>query len=242
MEIRIYQINPDLDEHHVRFSNLSSTKALSGQEQINSGIYDCVFHGEVDCKGLEELYEKFNLDHPKDFIGRSMSVSDVVELCSAKDNPSEFYFCDSVGFKKVNFNKKDCLTLNQETGEIDYNYLFYNQMQEELNQFENHLKTLPSDEILNHVYECAIKRDIVYSLEGNPMGFQESKALYNSGCTLDVLYTQVNKSVSYMEDIEDVIHIVAFEEERKAKSLSLLQQMANIHRQEKKKEELELER
>ena len=44
---------------------------------------------------LDELFQKFNLNHPEDFHGNSMSVSDVVIL----DN--EIYFCDSLGWKKV---------------------------------------------------------------------------------------------------------------------------------------------
>ena len=44
---------------------------------------------------LEQLFDKFNRNHPEDFTGHSLSVSDVVIL----DN--EIYFCDSFGWKKV---------------------------------------------------------------------------------------------------------------------------------------------
>ena len=44
---------------------------------------------------LEQLFDKFNRNHPEDFTGHSLSVSDVVIL----DN--EIYFCDSIGWKKV---------------------------------------------------------------------------------------------------------------------------------------------
>lgn len=40
---------------------------------------------------------KFNLAHPADFIGHSMSVSDII--CYPELN--EYYFCDSFGFAKV---------------------------------------------------------------------------------------------------------------------------------------------
>lgn len=46
-----------------------------------------------DC--LNELYEQFNMEHPRDFEGHSMSVSDIVKL--GKD----YYFCDDIGFKKI---------------------------------------------------------------------------------------------------------------------------------------------
>lgn len=44
---------------------------------------------------LDKIFEQFNLNHPEDFKGHSLSVSDVVIL----DN--EIYFCDSIGWKKV---------------------------------------------------------------------------------------------------------------------------------------------
>ena len=44
----------------------------------------------------------FNLDHPKGYKGRSLSVSDVVEIIGA-DGESTYNFCDTVGFQKVNF-------------------------------------------------------------------------------------------------------------------------------------------
>lgn len=44
---------------------------------------------------LDEIFEQFNLRHPEDFRGHSLSVSDVVIM----DN--EIYFCDSFGWVKV---------------------------------------------------------------------------------------------------------------------------------------------
>jgi hypothetical protein len=37
----------------------------------------------------------FNLEHPKDFRGHSLSVSDIVQM------EDEFYYCDSFGWKKI---------------------------------------------------------------------------------------------------------------------------------------------
>ena len=45
--------------------------------------------------GLEEIYEIFNLRHPDGYRGRSLSVSDIVEL------PDGLHFCDSFGWKPV---------------------------------------------------------------------------------------------------------------------------------------------
>jgi len=51
--------------------------------------------GENDFDILEKLFIKFNINHPQDFSGHSMSVSDVVILNGKK------YYCDSIGWKEI---------------------------------------------------------------------------------------------------------------------------------------------
>jgi hypothetical protein len=53
---------------------------------------------------LEELFRQFNLEHPQDFYGHSLSVSDLVMLVSAKEsvkNRVHPFYCDSWGWKEV---------------------------------------------------------------------------------------------------------------------------------------------
>lgn len=61
--------------------------------------YEIVYEGEIEGSDpisiLDELWVIFNINHPNDYHGRSMSVSDVVVLDDAK------YFCDSIGWEKV---------------------------------------------------------------------------------------------------------------------------------------------
>lgn len=104
MKIRIYQIDTDRDTQGAAFTDLDRLERMNGIGNIDSSIYDMVFEGEVFCTELEEVYEMFNLDEPEDFHGRSMSVSDVVEILS-QDGAEEpgFYYCDSIGFQAVDF-------------------------------------------------------------------------------------------------------------------------------------------
>ena len=48
---------------------------------------------------LEDIYRTFNVDHPADFKGHSLSVSDVVVLHQNGQNTA--HYCDSVGFQQV---------------------------------------------------------------------------------------------------------------------------------------------
>ena len=48
---------------------------------------------------MDSLYEKFNLSHPKDFTGHSLSVSDVIVWNNGKETKA--YYVDSYGFKEL---------------------------------------------------------------------------------------------------------------------------------------------
>lgn len=103
MNIRIYQVNMERDPNNVCFMGYDRLEKLQGTTDIDSTIYDKVFEGEVNCFTLEKLYEIFNREHPAGYKGRSMSVSDVVEIVDGMTGKSYFHFCDSFGFKEVSF-------------------------------------------------------------------------------------------------------------------------------------------
>lgn len=69
------------------------------KDKFNIWDYDKVYEGTVegdkDIEMLEELFEIFNIRHPEDFHGHSLSTSDIVKLDDI------FWYCDSIGWKKV---------------------------------------------------------------------------------------------------------------------------------------------
>ncbi len=83
MKIRIYQVDMDRDVNRVAFANLEHLERYQGSSEIDSSIYNRVYEGDVECNDLEEVYQMFNLNHPKDYLGRSLSVSDIVEIIEA---------------------------------------------------------------------------------------------------------------------------------------------------------------
>ena len=105
MNIAIYQINLDRDHNRIGFVGLDRLRQYQGSSEIDSEIYDRVFEGEVDCGNPEDVYRMFNLEHPEGFKGRSLSVSDVVEIIG-DDGESTFHFCDDIGFKEVAFDSE----------------------------------------------------------------------------------------------------------------------------------------
>jgi len=69
------------------------------KSKFNLNDYEVVYEGDIqgdnEFAALEELFEMFNIRHPEDFRGHSLSVSDVVELDGTN------YYCDSAGWKKL---------------------------------------------------------------------------------------------------------------------------------------------
>ena len=108
MDIRIYQINENKDHEGLMFSSLTRARTIRGRDDVDSSIYDLVYEGtRADAKNLEDIYSIFNISSditPADFKGRSMSVSDIVEIVDDEKLRSGFYYCDRIGFERVDFN------------------------------------------------------------------------------------------------------------------------------------------
>lgn len=61
--------------------------------------YDMIYTDELHGETLNDIYERFNIDHPKDYVGYSLSVSDVIVLI--RNGERTAYMVDSFGFKEL---------------------------------------------------------------------------------------------------------------------------------------------
>lgn len=71
-------------------------------KQVDPSMYRKVFDGEVSGEApyvLDLLWLKFNACCPKDFPGRSMSVSDIIVL--GRNQKEAAYYVDTFGFQKL---------------------------------------------------------------------------------------------------------------------------------------------
>ena len=120
----ILQLREDVDDNiPLMFANYSYLQKKEMEPEIDR--YEMVYHGSISMSEdvdhqLEDLYVKFNIDHPNDFRGHSMSVSDIVALKVAGE--VSFHYVDSVGFQKLeNFMKSENYLKNAEMAmEDDY--------------------------------------------------------------------------------------------------------------------------
>lgn len=104
MMVKVYQINLDRDENSVAFESMDMLERCQNTKEINPGIYDKVFEGAVEAKGLEDVFQIFNVNHPDGYRGRSLSVSDIVEIVDERTGESSWHYCDDIGFKRVSFD------------------------------------------------------------------------------------------------------------------------------------------
>ena len=104
MDIKIFQINGERDEAHVKFAGLRALRNHMGHVDIDPGIYDEVFRGLVIEKGLEDLWLRFNTTGHGLHRGRSLSISDVVIVSGAEVFKDGAYFCDVAGWEKIDFD------------------------------------------------------------------------------------------------------------------------------------------
>lgn len=105
-DIRIYQIDLDRDNDGVAFEPYGTLARYQGSPDVNPALYDKVFDGAVDVSDIEDIYRIFNVEMPEGYEGRSLSVSDVVEIVKSDSIKPGFYYCDSIGFKPVPFNSE----------------------------------------------------------------------------------------------------------------------------------------
>ena len=109
MKIVLYQIIPELDTKRLVYNCLENIMKSCG-DTFPAEIYELVFSGDVEAKSCDDVWTIFNANLPEGYKGRSMSVSDVLEIVDS-DNQSKFFFCDSFGFKEIDFDKKKAMTL-----------------------------------------------------------------------------------------------------------------------------------
>ena len=94
----IYQIKDDSPGENYAFMNMRFIE--SHGMQIKKEDYKLVYVGELlGNMSLDDIFERFNIDRPKDFHGHSLSVSDIVVLNDGEKVTA--HFVDSISFEQL---------------------------------------------------------------------------------------------------------------------------------------------
>lgn len=89
----IYQLKSD----DYRFQPYVRMRSKGYEPTIDD--YEMIYTDELNGATLNDIYERFNINHPKDYVGYSLSVSDVIVFI--KDGERTAYMVDSFGFKEL---------------------------------------------------------------------------------------------------------------------------------------------
>ena len=111
----IYQITDDSPGREYEFMDLNFIERHGYQvkkEDYELIYSDKMFYGDT----LDSLYEKFNIAHPADYTGHSLSVSDIVVL--NENGNVKAYFVDSISFREL----PDFLQLEPELNQEELAY------------------------------------------------------------------------------------------------------------------------
>ena len=115
----IYQVPRGPEGRDFRYRSYEGLQAdgLS----VDRKNYQLVYTAPLDQNtSLDEIYHRFNMEHPTDYTGRSLSLGDIVVF--RQDGKQTAYYVDSVGYREVpEFFKEQGQPLTPdklETGEI----------------------------------------------------------------------------------------------------------------------------
>ena len=192
-EFSIYQINVDRDTANVCFIGMESLEKIKGTKEVNAAAYDRVYDGKMDCISLENIYQKFNVDHPADYTGRSLSVSDVVEFRESDTLKPGFYFVDSIGFKSISFDKSLCKEpVEAGSGKISVLLVEPNKYPKmiEIDDTLEAMQAMVGGDIEEYMpFEDEVA--IVCHEEGKLIGLPPNRAIYAEPETVELTYSEL---------------------------------------------------
>ena len=94
----IYQLKRGDETRDLRFEPYDRLTAAG--HAVDPANYDLIYSAPLaPGTSLEAIFTRFNLDHPKDFKGHSLSVSDVVVL--HQNGQDTAHYVDSIGYRQT---------------------------------------------------------------------------------------------------------------------------------------------
>ena len=94
----IYQLKRGDETRDLRFESYDRLTAAG--HAVDPANYDLIYSAPLaPGTSLEAIFTRFNIDHPKDFKGHSLSVSDVVVL--HQNGQDTAHYVDSIGYRQT---------------------------------------------------------------------------------------------------------------------------------------------
>ena len=94
----IIQLKDKENLRDYRFASMSELREKG--LYVDNENYQRTYRGRLkENETLDDIFTRFNVNHPKDFRGHSLSVGDIIGI--VKDGKPTAYFVDSVGYKEI---------------------------------------------------------------------------------------------------------------------------------------------
>ncbi len=163
---RVYQLKPDTD---IMMKFIKYDELLEQFGEPNPDNYRVVYDGEVETNDLEELCDKFDLNHSPGYEGHNLSISDVIELYDGSS--STFHYIDRTEFKPLSsFHqaapsmKKTEPAVSEDDPVVD----FFHRIDAEYAEYLERLKGLPTATLILHIPEAYEMQEVYHALRNNP--------------------------------------------------------------------------
>ena len=123
----ILQLKDEAETRPMRFVSYAELKRSGDEPSIDH--YELIYVAPLlpykdQNTLLNDIYEKFNIAHPADFYGHSLSVSDIVAIRT--NGQVSFHYVDSIGFQELpafmkpeNYLKYAEMSMEDDYGMID---------------------------------------------------------------------------------------------------------------------------
>lgn len=118
----IYQLARSDTTRDFRFEPYDRLQAAG--KAVDRANYELIYTAPLTAgTSLEDIFTRFNIDHPQDFKGHSLSVSDIVVLHQNGENTA--HYVDSIGYKEVPefLQPENHLKAAEQTTEQNYNMI-----------------------------------------------------------------------------------------------------------------------
>lgn len=97
MKYEIWKLPPSHPNKFIPYDHIKHTVKIVDYVMVYSGE---IKGDKLNNRMLEQLFEKFNINHPEDYHSESMSVSDLI--CGIDEwNHREWFYVDGIGFRRT---------------------------------------------------------------------------------------------------------------------------------------------
>lgn len=140
----IYQLDEREDLHGLRFMGSEYLKEYG--LPVEAGNYHYIYGGRLaEGETLDGIYERFNVRHPDNYAGHSLSVSDVVVL--QRGGEAKAYYVDSFGFSEIDGFIEERRRISEREHRIEDAYINSNSLGIIVDGHEGTWRSLYAEEI-----------------------------------------------------------------------------------------------